>query len=125
MIISPIANIDNDYFSPNSMFRATLIESELQLKAFLDFNENDIKTDIYYANRLNEFGYESKAFCKYIGEKNYMGMKGSLILIRETIIDTPFMFYTGIYKLNYDIIKKFDENKFSQVYDSASVFGYY
>ena len=35
------------------------------------------------------------------------------------------MFYIGIYKLNYDIIKKFDENKFSQVYDSASVFGYY
>lgn len=125
MIISPVANIDNNYFSPNSMFRATLIESELELKTFLDFNGNPIKTDTYYASRLNEFGCKSKAFCKYVGDNNYMGMKGSLILIRETIMNNPFMFYTDIYKLNFNIIKKLNEYKFCRIYDSASVFGYY
>lgn len=124
MIMSPIANIDNPMFSPNTNWRATPIESELHAGTILDYYDGVVKSDNYYASRLGGFGYNTRSFCEEVGDRNVMSMKGDLVLVRDAVLEGPFMFFSGIYKLDYRLDDLMESAGFRQVYDSGSVYAY-
>ena len=124
MIMSPVANIDNAMFSPNTNWRATPIASELQAQTILDHYDGISKSDIYYASRLSYFGYSTEPFCKEIADRDLASLAGDLVLVRDAVITGPFMFFSGIYKLDYNLSDLIDATDFRRIYDSGSVCAY-
>ncbi|WP_440949206.1 hypothetical protein [Methanosphaerula subterraneus] len=124
MIMSPPANTDNSMFSPNSNWRAAPIESELQARTILDHYYGIIKSDSFFAYYLGYLGYNIKSFDKEIGDQNILRMKGDLILIRDTILTGPLMFFTNTYEPDYIQDDLINAAGFNRVYDSGSVFAY-
>jgi hypothetical protein len=49
------ANVDNNYFTPYSKFRASPIASELAISHFLNYSTEKCLTDTYFGHRLKEF----------------------------------------------------------------------
>ncbi len=101
--MSPAANIDNHMFSPNIGWRVAPIMSELQAQTILDHYDSISKSDRYYADRLRYFGYSTELFYKDIADRDIVSMEGNLVLIRDAILEGPFMFFSGIYKLDYSM----------------------
>lgn len=124
MIMSPVANIDNAMFSPNTNWRATPIASELQAQTILDHYDGASKSDRYYADRLRYFGYSTESFCKEIADRDLASLAGDLVLVRDAVITGPFMFFSGIYKLDYNLSDLIDATDFRRIYDSGSVCAY-
>jgi hypothetical protein len=124
MIMSPTANIDNAMFSPNTNWRATPIASELQAQTILDHYDGMSKSDIYYASRLSYFGYNTESFCKEIAGRDLASMEGDLVLIRDAILEGPFMFFSSTYKLDYNLDDLINAAGFRRIYDSGSVCAY-
>ncbi len=124
MIMSPAANIDNAMFSPNTNWRATPIESELQVRTILDRYSGISRSDTYYSGRLSYIGYRTEPFCNEIAYRNLSDMAGDLVLVRDTILTDPFMLYSSIYKLDYNLGDLMSAAGFHRIYDSGSVFVY-
>ena len=124
MIMSPPANIDNAMFSPNTNWRATPITSELQAQTILDHYEGIGKSDLYYESRLSYFGYNTESFCNEIAERDIASMSGDLVLVRDTILRDPFMFFSSTYKLDYNLDDAMNAAGFRRIYDSGSVYAY-
>lgn len=125
MIMSPSANVDNPYFSPNSHMRYSLTESELELvKTVTEKWDGPIKADRYLAGS-QVFQYpQVSAFCQQIYAEDYLGLGDHIILVREAIVGRPFKIFSSIYKLDYDLSGKLEGLGFSQIYDSNSGSGY-
>jgi len=124
MIMSPAANIDNTEFSPNTIWRVTLIESELHAQTILDHYGGVSKSDVYHSNALRHMGYDAQPFCAEVATQDLQSMGGDLILIRDTIRRDPFMLFSTPYKLGYDLKSAMNVADFGQVYDSGSVYAY-
>ena len=52
-------------------------------------------------------------------------LNDTMILIRNEIVNNPFILYGTIYKLNYNLENRFNQSKYSVLYDSGTVKGYY
>lgn len=124
MIMNSAANIDNATLSPNTIWRATPIASELQAQTILGYYDGISKSDIYYASRLSEFGYNTESFCKEIAGHDIASMKGDLILIRDAILEGPFMLFSSTYKLNYNLDDLINAAGFHRIYDNGPVCAY-
>ncbi|MDV4343031.1 hypothetical protein HL657_07550 [Methanoculleus sp. YWC-01] len=125
MILSPPANADNLLFSPNSHIRYSPTVAELESVTTLIAKwDGPIKTDEYLAGS-RRFQYpQISAFCKEIYSHDYVALKNQVVLIRKDTVGKPFKFFSSIYKLDYDLNMKLNEQGFSQIYDSNSVNGY-
>ena len=125
MIMSPSANVDNPYFSPNSNMRNSLTESELEsVKTVTEKWDGLIKADRYLAGS-QVFQYpQVSAFCQQIYAEDYLSLGDHIILVREAIVGRPFKIFSSIYKLDYDLNVKLDGLGFSRIYDSNSGSGY-
>ena len=51
-------------------------------------------------------------------------MKGDLILIRDAIRTGPFMFFSSIYKLDYNLDDMINAADFYRIYDNGQVYAY-
>lgn len=125
MILSPPANADNLSFSPNSHIRYSPTVAELESVTTLMAKwDSSIKTDEYLAGS-RRFQYpQVSAYCREIYSHDYLALKDQVVLIRGDTVGKPFKFFSSIYKLDYDLNMKLDEQGFSQIYDSNSVNGY-
>lgn len=125
MITSPMANVDNLSFSPNSHIRSSLTEAELEsLKTVTEKWDGPIKTDRYLAGS-QVFQYPRvSAFCQQIYSDDYLSLGGHIILVREVIVGRQFKIFSSIYELDYDLNAKLEGLGFSRVYDSNSGSGY-
>lgn len=126
MILSPIANLDNANFSPNTQIRFAFTTSEQQaLKTVASMGWKKIAVDSYYL-LLDYPLYPTES----IGERIYNGSltiySGEPILIREEIVNRPFQSIDGstVYKLDYDPRETLTTQVFSKIYDSNSVSGF-
>jgi len=125
MIMSPAANVDNLYFSPNSHVRYSLTEAELELITTTTNISNDpIKTDEYYAGSQKWQYPQVSAFCEQIYSNNFSTLNHHLILIRDSTVHKPFKIFSSTYKLDYDLNDALDGLGFSQIYDSNAGSGY-
>jgi len=125
MIMSPTANVDNPFCSPNSHMRYSLTEAELEsLKTVTDKWNGPIKTDEYFAGTQKFQNPQVSAFCQEIYSEDYLSLKESIVVIREAVVGRPFKIFSSIYKLDYDLNEKLDGLRFSRIYDSNAVSGY-
>jgi hypothetical protein len=132
MIVSPTANVDNPVIFPNSDVRLALTESEITAGTF--FVENSVKylsSDYnYFTNPsgflTNNFGLNGskiKSLDTAFLTKNF-SLGNTVIVIRQDIVNKPFVLYGQVYQLNYNPQTYLEEKYFSRVYDSISVVGY-
>jgi len=124
MIMSPAANMDNTAFSPNTIWRVTIIESELHAQTILDHYGGVSRSDVYYSNTLGYMGYDTQAFCGEVATQDLQDMEGDLVLVRDTIRRDPFMLFSTPYKLGYDLKDAMNIADFGQIYDSGAVYAY-
>lgn len=124
MIMSPAANMDNTAFSPNTIWRVTIIESELHAQTVLDHYGGVSRSDVYYSNALGHMGYDTQTFCEEVAARDLQSMGGDLVLVRDTIRRDPFMLFSTPYKLGYDLKDAMNTADFSQIYDSGAVYAY-
>lgn len=126
---SNVANIDNDQFYSDGAVRYAITNSELiSFERISTFNSS-IKTDDYYlyANSSLILSQIKKghSISDNLYTDNFTNITNSMLLLRNEIEKNPFTLYGTTYKLNYDVEKTLNQNKFSVLYDSGSVKGYY
>jgi hypothetical protein len=125
MIVSPAANSDSNYFSPNISARAALTTSELQtVQTIENIWNGDIKTDNYYSHSLS-FSYPNyKPFDNEVYNQDFNDLDENFVLIRSDIINGPFRIFHHITILDYDLIDQLDKLYYSKLYESGSVSGF-
>lgn len=135
MIMSPVANLDNHTFSPNTGIRLALTESEITTAAF--FVEKSADTTIssdddYFTSQSSSIllNYYNVNHSKIIPLENSLLTRkfddaGSIIVIREEIVNKPFRLSGQPFKLNYDPKQVLEEQDYSRIYDCTSVSGFY
>lgn len=133
LIVTPIANIDNHKFSPNTGVRYSLKNSEITgAKFFSTYSSGNIASDfdycsnsssnifVHYYNfpnsRINSLD-ESLFFGEF--NKNYK----DTIIIRDEIINSPFRLAGTTFKLEYNP-KNVLNKLFSKIYSNEQVTGY-
>ena len=118
------SNLDNPTFMPNTQIRYAFTESELQsMHTVSNIWSKKIGVDFYYSN-LGFSSYATENIGMQIYNRNYSECQSKFILIREDIVNHPFMFIYLSYKLDYDPRETLTAQGFSKVYDSGSVSGY-
>jgi hypothetical protein len=131
MIMSPVANLDNPTFSPNTQVRFAFTESELiAAERASNMWNRTIGVDSYYsllwfpsflAEEMNSQSAEDIDIQLY--NRNYTDFQDSFILIRKEIVNHPFG--SGyLYKIAYDPQDVLTTQTFSKVYDCGSVSGF-
>ena len=125
MIASPTANVDNLSFSPNSLMRYSLTEAELEsLKTVTEKWDGPVRTDVYFAGSQSLQYPLLSSFCQNIYSEDYLSLRDDIVMVREAIVGAPFKIFSSIYKLDYDMNGKLEEQGFSRIYDSNSGSGY-
>jgi hypothetical protein len=128
MIMSPVANLDNPTFSPNTQVRFAFTESELQAaERASNMWSGKIGVDGYYSLCWLS-SYSAEEIDRQIYNRNYTDGQDMFILIRKEIVNHPFMIVYeeayGLYKLDYDPRDVLTTQTFSKVYDCGSVSGF-
>jgi hypothetical protein len=131
MIMSPVANLDNPTFSPNTQVRFAFTESELQAaERASNMWNGKIGVDSYYsllwlpsflAEKIDRQSAEEIDIQLY--NRNYTDCQDMFILIRKEIVNHPFG-VGYLYKLDYDPRDVLTTQTFSKVYDCGSVSGF-
>lgn len=125
MITSPVANVDNLSFSPNSHMRSSLTEAELEsVNVLIEKWGDTIKSDRYFAGSQKFLHPQVSSFCQQIYLDDFLSLGDDIILIRKAIVGRPFKVFSSIYRLDYDLNVKLDGLGFSRIYDSNSGSGY-
>ncbi len=126
LIISPVANIDNRLYSPDSKFRRTFIESELHaMDTISEIWDGRIGSDQYVKRPYElQFNRELEYIDNSLSSGDFSDLQGIMILIREEIVKYSFRTKTGSLKLKYDLHIALYNQKFSRIYNSGSTSGY-
>lgn len=125
LIFSNTANISNNKFSPNTQVRAAFTASELQaINTTSDIWDQTIKADYYYSKCMSYSKYNIQNFDNELYYNNISSLQGELVLIRKEILENPFTLFGYVYKLDYNIIHKYNDLQFSKIYDCGSVYGF-
>jgi len=126
MIVSPTANLDNHTFLPHVTVRCAVTESEAQaMDTLLGVGVREIGTDINYQKML--IGREKDIELVQIddslitGNFSALDLHGSMLVIREEMVQYPIRFRYGTYQLGYDARHALTEQQFSKTYDCGSV----
>lgn len=124
MIMSPLANVDNHVFSPNTSMTFSHTMSELQAaKTTSTIWNGTIKTDAYYSG-TQHYNYKFKPFSDEIYHKNILSLQKSMVLIRESIIGKPLKLFSSMVILDYNPKDFLNNLHFSKMYNCGSVEGY-
>ncbi len=126
LIISPVANMDNRFFSTNSGVRSAFTESELHAIDTISEIWNGTIGGDWYSKPPYEFQFNREFV--HIDDSLYTGdftdLSGILILVREEILKHPFRTSRGYIMIDYDIYLALHNQNISRIYDSGSASGY-
>lgn len=126
-IITPISNIDNPIFFPNTIIRYSMTESELQTLNTTEGWNITLGSENYFISSIirGGTGYNKiRSVDKGFQYKNFNNYTNTLILLRTEVTKNPFKLYSTVFKLDYDPIQIFDKDHFNEVYDSGTVSGF-
>ncbi|MBE3094637.1 MAG: hypothetical protein IMZ52_06360 [Actinobacteria bacterium] len=134
LIISPAADITNHSLFPNIGIRTTKTESEITSAAFfVEKSTEKLSSDYDYftnpsgsllKNYFNVKPNKIKSLDTVLLSGKF-DINGTIIVIREEIINKPFRLFGQPFKLNYNPSQKLEEQGFSKIYDCNSVLGFY
>jgi hypothetical protein len=125
MVVSPPANIDNNSLSPNVIVRAGYTPSEILAgKLYASIGHESIGTDALFSGfmRLSLGSTTVKSIDAGLMEGRF-DTSGSLILLRQEIIDNPSSYSPPLSKL-YDPLVSLETDGFSRIFHSGSIMGY-
>jgi hypothetical protein len=124
-IMSPMADVDNHFFSPESTMTSALTASEIgSLSTLFGIRTNEAMTDGYCGDSQKFMYYNVSNFDDQISTRDVDRLHGTTVLVRKNILDKPFKLYSTTYKLDYNLVSALDAAHFSRIYDSDSVYGY-
>ena len=126
LIMSPIANIDNHFFSPKSGVRYAYTNSELNaIDTISEIWNGTIGIDqfciVTYRFKLNR---ELANIDNSLNSGNFTDLQDVLIIVREEILKYAFKTSKGTIYLKYDLQVALDNQNFSCIYDCGSASGY-
>jgi hypothetical protein len=100
-----------------------LTESELHaVERVSNLWNGTIGVDGYYSE-MGTLSYPLKNINREIAYVNYSDCQGMVVLIRNEIVDHPFLL-SYVYKLDYDPREVLSDQFFSRIYDCGSVSGF-
>lgn len=127
MVISPVANKDNNQLFPNTLIKTSVSTSEFDaIETLTPYSKGYIGSDAYFAYTvIRNLGYKSTSIDSQIYNKNFTdnNTKNMLLLIRGRMFTENIDVY-GPFKLDYDINSMLNDQGFSEIYDSGTVYGY-
>ena len=124
LIISPSANVDNAMFSPNTLVRSSLTESELHsINTVSRLYPGEIGTERYITNVISFLPIDIKLSMidENIFTGDYYMLNQGNVLIREHIKENTFKLFQGPYRINYDVEKRIEGQGYSKTYNANSV----
>lgn len=124
LIMSPEANKDNNIFSPNSVYRPALIESEIySINRINMLYPATLGADGYFRGVLSFLSIDHKIIGIDSHLQRGIFLEGDInnFLIREDINKKGFKLYGGPYRLTYDLVKTFERDRFSKTFNSKSI----
>ncbi|MBT9150846.1 MAG: hypothetical protein DDT40_01025 [candidate division WS2 bacterium] len=127
MIMSPVANLDNRTFSPNTVVRYAFTKSELQaLNTISNISDRQMGSDYLYNLLSFELqGINIKGIDYYLYHGDFSQLQHLIIIIREKIVKHPFHTpFAGIVRLNHDPRLALDRQGLSRIYDNGGVSGF-
>jgi len=133
LIMSPVANIDNHLFFPNSGYRRAFTESEIIGASFFTRNSIDkISSDFLYISCKSSSifaNYYNVSYDRIISLDNSLYNEnftrdGSIKIIRREIVERSFCLARGIYRLDYDPNILLTNSGFNKIYDSFAITAY-
>jgi len=133
LIMSPTANIDNRFFSPNTGVRFAYTDSEMIGTLFFARNSiGKISSDFHYIRNPSSSIFANYYNMSYdrllsLDDSLYSGnftRDGSIKIIRREIVDRPFCLARGIYRIDYDPNIVLTNSGFNKIYDSYAITAY-
>jgi hypothetical protein len=124
LIVSPSANADNAMFSPNTIVRSSLTESELHsIYTVSRMYPGEIGTERYITNVVSFLPIDIKLTMidENIFTGDYSRLNQGNVLIREHIKENTFKLFQGPYRINYDVEKRIEGQGYSKTYNANSV----
>ena len=124
LIISPSANVDNAMFSPNTLVRSSLTESELHsINTVSRLYPGEIGTERYITNVISFLPIDIKLSMidENIFTGDYYMLNQGNVLIREHIKENTFKLFQGPYRINYDVEKRIEGQGYSKTDNAYSV----
>lgn len=135
LVMSPVANVDNNIFTPHSSMRLSLTTSELSAIERISMEWNGtIYTDRFYADS-QKYAFETQPFDDKISLDNLddidnlsnlddLDQLDGLILVRKYIIENPFKIFESVFVYNYAFESKFNKVNYLNIYDCGTVDGF-
>lgn len=126
MVADVAANFDTPIFSPARLVRRAFTESELQsMDTITDLWDGIVSSDLH-ANSYLTYGrlVPTLEISEALGEKDFLPLEGTAILIRESIASNPFN-ARATWKLGYDPRDLLASQGFARLYDSGSASLFY
>ncbi len=126
LLMSPVANIDNRFFTPNIGVRYALTESEIcALNTISIIYDGTIGSDKYVEYFYTfQFNRKFMSIDDSLYSRDFTDLQGVLVLIREEILEYPFQFRQGTYSLSYDPHVILNNQNYSRIYNCGSASGY-
>jgi len=124
LIVSPSANADNAMFSPNTLVRSSLTESELHSISMVSgMYPGEIGTERYITNVVSFLPIDIKltVIDENIFTGDYSRLNQGDVLIREHIKGNTFKLFQGPYRLDYDLGQRIERQGYSKTYNANSV----
>ena len=124
LIMSPAANIDNNFLSPKSVIRSAFIESELQAMDIISKIWNGTIGGDWFSHDPYDFQFnrEFVSIDDSLYTGNFSDFQDILIIVREDIWNRPLT--SDMLRLKNDPYIALEEQKFSRIYNSGSAKGY-
>jgi hypothetical protein len=126
MVMNFPANMDNNQYTPNSQIRLVLTTSEIQSFHSVSAKVNgSILMDEYYLYTQQYGSSNLEDFSDRVYSHNFTPAGDEIFLVRDEILTHPSMFFSTLYKVNYDLPGDLSDAGYSKIYTSESVEGFY
>lgn len=133
MIIQPIANVDNQFLSPNTSSREAYTESEMSAAAFLTGHlVSRVSSDYNFAmvpttNPFKDYfgmSQTNTVMLDHALANGTFNRDGTLVIIRSEIADHTFKLIQVYYRLPYDPDAALQRDGFDKIFSSNGASGY-
>lgn len=129
MITSPIANIDNPMYSTSTSIRYAYTEGEINAASYaVSLNNSNISSDYLFSTNANSvlreyFNMNSSRIVSLDYSLIYgnFSHNGALILIRDELIDKPFIVSGVPYKINDSLEATYYGENINRIYQNNDV----
>lgn len=126
-ISNTIANFDTPIFSPGMTIRVSMYTSELQsLDTITAYSPGKVSSDqLAISYILNAKKVKTELINNSLDSMDFTPLLGTVIIIRNAIIDFPFYASSSVWKLDYDPGTVILSEGIDCIYDSGGIKAYF